>query len=136
MTRTDKNVTKSYYGMLKVKTTNREVMQIWRSRDDDLDELPCIEFDEEVDYFPAIEAKNLLEKIFSKMRINKKEEYVLIHRMLGNATLKEVAKELDVSTEEVRRIQKQLRYKIMFAVHLIDKEVAANTIALGLKVVS
>lgn len=126
----------SYYGMLNVKTTSPEVMKIWRSRDDELDELPSIEFDEEIDYSSEIEARNLLVKIFSKMRINEKEEYVLIHRMLGDATLSEVADELGVTVERVRQMQNKLRRKMLFAIGLIDKEVLANTLALGLKVVS
>ena len=127
---------REYYGKLNVKSLDPEVIKIWRSRDNDLDELPSIEFDEVVDYSSEIEARNLLVKIFSKMRINEREEYVLIHRMLGDATLAEVADELGVTVERVRQMQDKLRRKMLFAIRLIDKEVLANTLALGLKVVS
>lgn len=122
----------SYYGMLNVKTTSPEVMKIWRSRDDELDELPVTSFEECVDYEEARETKSLVEGILSKLRINENEQYVLLHRVMGGAKLAEVADELGVTTERVRQMQTKLRYKMIYAMVMIDRETDNAKLAMKL----
>lgn len=122
----------SYYGMLNVKTTDPEVIKIWRSRDDELDELPVTNFEECVDYAEALETKSLVERILSKLRINENEQYVLLHRVMGGAKLAEVADELGVTTERVRQMQTKLRYKMIYAMVMIDRETENAKLAMKL----
>lgn len=122
----------SYYGMLNVKTTSPEVMRIWRSRDDELDELPVTSFEECVDYAEAQETKSLVERILSKLRINENEQYILLHRVMGGAKLAEVADELGVTSERVRQMQTKLRYKMIYAMVMIDRETENAKLAMNL----
>lgn len=127
---------RDYYGKLNTKSLNPEVYRIWLTRNDELDELPSVEFDELVDYGPAEEARNLLQRIFANMRLTEREVDVFTRRIVEQYTLDEVAQELGVTRERVRQMESRIYRKMIWGFLLIDKQVLAKTLELKLQVVS
>lgn len=127
---------REHYGKLNVKSLNPEVYRIWLTRNDELDELPCVDIEEAIDYGPIEEARNLLQQIFANMKMNDREIDVFKLRIVEQYTLEETAQELGVTRERIRQMEGKIYRKMLRGFRLIDERVLRRTLELKLQVVS
>lgn len=127
---------REYYGKLNVKSLDPEVYRIWLTRNDELDELPCVDIEEAIDYGPIEEARNLLQQIFANMKMNDREIDVFKLRIVEQYTLEETAQELGVTRERIRQMEGKIYRKMLRGFRLIDERVLRKTLELKLQVVS
>ena len=127
---------REYYGKLNVKSLDPEVYRIWLTRNDELDELPCVDIEEAVDYGPALEARSLLQQIFANIKLNEREVHVFKLRIFEQYTLEETAQELGVTRERIRQMEGKIYRKMIRGFRLIDERVLRKTLELKLQVVS
>ena len=97
----------SHYGKLGVANLNREAYQIWLTRNDELPDLEPVltPWQNEKDELQQLMMRDLAQKLMDSLNLNKSQQVVLMHRILDDWTLREVAQELDVTLERVRQIE-------------------------------
>ena len=109
-----------YYGKLDVKNLHPEVIRIWRSRNDELDELPTTLNDGFVSDDFLIEARSIINKIFEFRNFRENELYVLQKLIVEEFTLDEVGNYLNVTGERVRQIYNKARRRAIWNLKRIE----------------
>jgi len=93
------------YGELQFSSVAHEVKSIWRSRDDELQELPVDGISYElVDNIELVERKELASRIMADAPLTKREELVVQLRVIHELTFDEIGQSLRVTHERVRQI--------------------------------
>jgi DNA-directed RNA polymerase specialized sigma24 family protein len=111
-----------YYGQLQTKTLNPEVYRIWKTRDDELDELPFVFEDTAVSYANEIENRNYAQKLWATANCSPTEQVVLVQTIINGLTLQETGSELGVTPERVRQIQTRALKKLRDTSHAIRRD--------------
>lgn len=103
-----------HYGKLGVANLNREVYQIWLTRNDELPDLEPSQtpWQADNDELQQLMLRDLAQKLLDSLRLNESECAVLMHRILDDWTLREVAQELGVTAERVRQIENVILRKL------------------------
>ena len=95
----------TYYGRLNVQSIPSEVKKIWRSRDDELEELPRHKWSWQLqDDMELFEAKDLLNKILIDAPLSDRQMLVVELWAIEELTLEEISQRIDVTRERVRQI--------------------------------
>jgi RNA polymerase sigma factor (sigma-70 family) len=95
----------TYYGRLNVQSIPSEVKKIWRSRDDELEELPRHKWSWQLeDDMELFEAKDLLNKILIDAPLSDRQMLVVELWAIEELTLEEISQRIDLTRERVRQI--------------------------------
>lgn len=95
----------TYYGRLNVQSIPSEVKKIWRSRDEELEELPRHKWSWQLeDDMELFEAKDLLNKILIDAPLSDRQMLVVELWAIEELTLEEISQRLNVTKERVRQI--------------------------------
>jgi RNA polymerase sigma factor (sigma-70 family) len=103
-----------HYGKLGVANLNREAYQIWLTRNDELPDLEPSQtpWQADNDELQQLMMRDLAQKLLDSLRLNESQCVVLMHRILDEWTLREVAQELGVTVERVRQIENVILRKL------------------------
>jgi RNA polymerase sigma factor (sigma-70 family) len=104
----------SHYGKLNVANLNREAYQIWLTRNDELPDLEPAPtpWQDEKNEFQQLMMRDLAQKLLDSINLNESQRFVLMHRILDDWKLREVAQELNVTLERVRQIENEILRKL------------------------
>jgi len=104
----------SHYGKLNVANLNREAYRIWLTRNDELPDLEPAQtpWQADNDELQQLMMRDLAQKLLDSLNLNESQLVVLMHRILDNWTLREVAQELNVTLERVRQIENVILRKL------------------------
>jgi RNA polymerase sigma factor (sigma-70 family) len=103
-----------HYGKLNVANLSREAHQIWLTRNDELPDLEPAPtpWQDEKDELQKLVMRDLAQKLLDSINLNEFQRVVLMHRILDEWTLREVAQELNVTLERVRQIENEILRKL------------------------
>ena len=104
----------SHYGKLNVANLNREAYQIWLTRNDELPDLEPAPtpWQDTKNEFQQLMMRDLTQKLLESLNLNESQRFVLMHRILDDWKLREVAQELNVTLERVRQIENEILRKL------------------------
>ena len=94
-----------YYGKLGAQRLDPEILRIWRTRDEDLPELPTGGWSWELQTDPDVPVRqDFARRLVAMTQLTEAEERVIELCVLGRATLRDVADEMGKTPERVRQI--------------------------------